>query len=263
MVDGIWPPFLAPAMITTDVLPAPVLHGISLPEPQMWAPDHSGSVRAHPFQIHSGDKDSSLGLKCMPGMWAARVWEDQRRMKNTGGGEWDAENPTRQCCSCASRTRHSPFLAHPSEALCPMPFSYTLFLHLLKSITALAMQSRTQKHFFPNQSNHQTRSRKRRPLTEKCKQARVVHEKGRNHGNGDKEALSERMNQVSVHPRQMMRGARCLNWLVIAELFLQCLRICESHILFLSCTVLFETLAKRCTWEAIESWLRWSYAIFN
>lgn len=121
MVDGIWPPFLAPTMITTDVLPAPVLHGISLPEPQMWASDHSGSIRAHPFQIHSGDKDSSLGLKCMPGMWAARVWEDQRRMKNTGGSEWDAESPTRQCCSCASRTRHSPFFAHSSEALCPCP----------------------------------------------------------------------------------------------------------------------------------------------
>lgn len=137
MVEWIWPPFLAPTMITTDMLPAPVLHGISLPEPQMWASDHSGSIRAHPFQILSGDKDSSLGLKCMPGMWAARVWEDQRRMKNTGGSEWDAEKPTRQRCSWDSRTRPSPFLAHPSEGPTPLALQLTLFLHLLKSIQRL------------------------------------------------------------------------------------------------------------------------------
>lgn len=127
MVDWIWLPFLAPTMITTDVLSAPVLHGISLPEPQMWASDHSGSIRAHPFQIHSGDKDSSLGLKCMPGMWAARVWEDQRRTKNTGGSKWDAEKPTRQSAPVTPGQGTAPSLPIPLRPYAPCPSVNTLF----------------------------------------------------------------------------------------------------------------------------------------
>lgn len=121
MVDWIWPSFLVPTMIATDVLPAPVLHGISLPEPQMWASDHSGSIRGQPFQIHSGDKDSSLGLKCMPGMWAARVWEDQRRMKNTGGSEWDAENPTNSAAPGPLGHGTTPSLPIPLRPYAPCP----------------------------------------------------------------------------------------------------------------------------------------------
>lgn len=56
-------------------------------------------------------------------------------------------------------------------------------------------------------------------------------------------------------------GTQQLHWLQTSALFLHCASICEYHILFLSCTVLFETLAKRCTGEAAESWLRWSSVI--
>lgn len=75
---------------------------------------------------------------------------------------------------------------------------------------------------------------------------------------GRQKLKESHMNYISVHSQQnrVQRVAQRLNWLEVSELFVQCSSICEYHILFLSCTVLFETLAKHYAEEAVESWLR-------
>lgn len=66
------------------------------------------------------------------------------------------------------------------------------------------------------------------------------------------------MNHGSVQPLRTGKGST-VNTLARDQ---RCFHsICEYDILFLSCTGLFETLAKCCTGEAIESWLRSSSVI--
>lgn len=167
-------------MITTAVLPAPVLHGDSLPKPQMWASDHSGSIRAHLFQIHNEDKKSP-----------ALVWSICWKCGQPG-----KERRVQEARNDRSRKIHQTTLIRdlktlgvslfPQGALCPVPLSYTLSFY----ICSRSSQRHTRKHSLPGQSNHhQTSPRQQRPQKEKCKQARVVLAKRRNHENGDKEAL--------------------------------------------------------------------------
>lgn len=86
MAKWIRQPFLAATMFPTAAPPAPVLRGDSLPEPQMWASDHSGSIRVHLFQIHNEDKDPRLGLKYMLEMWEAR-----KRTESPWSKEWQIQ----------------------------------------------------------------------------------------------------------------------------------------------------------------------------
>lgn len=79
-------------MITTAVLPAPVLHGDSLPKPQMWASDHSGSIRAHLFQIHNEDK----GVQPWSEAYAGNVGSQEKNGECRKQGMTDPEKSTRQ-----------------------------------------------------------------------------------------------------------------------------------------------------------------------
>ena len=60
---------------------------------------------------------------------------------------------------------------------------------------------------------------------------------------GARRAQSKQMNCSSVHPRVRAGERQWSHWLQLSALFLQCFSVCDYHILFLSCTVLLETLA--------------------
>lgn len=126
MANWFLQPFLAPGMIPTDVFPAPVLHGISLPNPQVWASDHS----VHLFQIHNEDKDSSLYLKRMLRTWAARAWEeDWKSTKSPQSREWQIQKKEKE----KEKKTYKTALLQRLEDTAQMPYAlklHTFFFHI-------------------------------------------------------------------------------------------------------------------------------------
>jgi hypothetical protein len=183
------------------------------------ASDHSGSIRVHLFQIHNKDKDPSLGLKCML----------EVRTESTRSKEWQIQKTLPDGIASEAWT-HWEYLPFPKVpyALCPQvthfPFTFA------------------QEH---DRGTHESIS--------SLANAIIIRQDRDSWGHRKKSAnkpgwSTERGGTMRMETRKLWESnelsfcspsanaeerARCLSWLLIAELSLQCFRFCESHILFL------------------------------